>query len=86
MLVILIDIIVIISITPNLCMQADSLEEYEHNRKRTNMAMMAILDGFQKMYATDLGPLNIARSAGFNAVHLLGPLKKKIISYAMGVL
>jgi ubiquinone biosynthesis monooxygenase Coq6 len=62
------------------------LEEYERERKRTNMAMMAILDGFQKMYATDLGPLNRARSAGFNAVHLLGPLKKRIISYAMGVL
>jgi len=65
-------------------MQVDLLEEYERDRKRTNMAMMAILDGFQKMYATDLGPLNIARSAGFNAVHLLGPLKKKIMAYAMG--
>ncbi|KAG0628484.1 hypothetical protein M758_1G030400 [Ceratodon purpureus] len=66
--------------------QADLLEEYERERKKTNMAMMAILDGFQKIYATDLGPLNVARSAGFNAVHLLGPLKKQIISYAMGVL
>lgn len=66
--------------------QRELLEEYELDRKRTNMAMMAILDGFQKIYATDLGPLNIARSAGFNAVQLLGPLKKKIISYAMGVL
>lgn len=76
------------SLTPNLCMyacmQADLLEEYERDRKRTNMAMMAILDGLQKMYATDLGPLDIARSAGFTAVHLLGPIKKKMISYAMG--
>lgn len=67
-------------------LQEDLLKEYEGERKRTNMAMMAILDGFQKIYANDLGPLNLARSAGFNAVHLLGPLKKQIISYAMGVL
>jgi ubiquinone biosynthesis monooxygenase Coq6 len=49
------------------------------------MTMMALLDGFQKLYATDFGPLNIARAAGFNTVNLLGPLKKQIITYAMGV-
>lgn len=64
--------------------QTTLLEEYEGERKKTNMAMMAILDGFQKIYSTDFGPFNIARAAGFNAVHLLGPLKKQIISYAMG--
>lgn len=61
------------------------LEEYEGERKKTNMAMMAILDGFQKVFSTDFGPLNFARAAGFNAVQVLGPLKKQIISYAMGV-
>lgn len=61
------------------------LKEYENERKKTNMTMMALLDGFQKLYATDFGPLNIARAAGFNTVNLLGPLKKQIITYAMGV-
>ncbi|XP_024366568.1 uncharacterized protein [Physcomitrium patens] len=65
--------------------QIDLLEEYERERKRTNLTMMAILDGFQKMYSSDFGPLKYARSFGFNAVHALGPLKKQIISYAMGV-
>ncbi|CAN5971536.1 unnamed protein product [Sphagnum jensenii] len=68
-----------------LLLQEGVLEEYENEQKKTNMAIMAILDGFQKLYAKDFRPLNIACAAGFNTVHILGPLKKQIITSAMGV-
>jgi 2-polyprenyl-6-methoxyphenol hydroxylase-like FAD-dependent oxidoreductase len=67
------------------CFQEGVLEEYENEQKKTNMAIMAILDGFQKLYAKDFRPLNIACAAGFNTVNILGPLKKQIITSAMGV-
>ncbi|TVU44030.1 hypothetical protein EJB05_03454 [Eragrostis curvula] len=34
------------------------LQRYEKDRKAANVAMTAVLDGFQKMYSVDFGPLN----------------------------
>ncbi|XP_051146073.1 uncharacterized protein LOC127261752 [Andrographis paniculata] len=60
------------------------LRRYEAERKAANMAMMAILDGFQKAYSVDLGPLNVLRGAAFQGAHYISPLKKYIISFASG--
>ncbi|KDP20324.1 hypothetical protein JCGZ_06410 [Jatropha curcas] len=60
------------------------LKKYEAERKPTNVTMMAILDGFQKAYSVDFGPLNILRAAAFHGAHHISPLKKSIISYASG--
>lgn len=60
------------------------LKRYERERKVANMGMMAILDGFQKAYSVDFGPLNVLRAAGFQAANSLLPLKRNIISYASG--
>ncbi|KAJ9701015.1 hypothetical protein PVL29_006385 [Vitis rotundifolia] len=49
-------------------------------RKRENIMMMAILDGFQKAYSVDFGPLN----AAFYGAQYISPLKRSIISYASG--
>lgn len=65
-------------------MQLSLLKKYEKERKATNVAMMAILDGFQKAYSVDLGPLNVLRAAAFHGAQYIAPLKKNIISYAMG--
>lgn len=46
--------------------------------------MMAILDGFQKAYSVDFGPINLVRAAAFHGAQYIAPLKKTIISYAMG--
>jgi len=48
------------------------------------VAMTAVLDGFQKMYSVDFGPLNMVRAAAFHGAQYISPLKKSIISYAMG--
>ncbi|KQK12237.1 ubiquinone biosynthesis monooxygenase COQ6, mitochondrial isoform X1 [Brachypodium distachyon] len=60
------------------------LNRYENDRKAANVAMAAVLDGFQKMYSVDFGPLNILRAAAFHSAQYISPLKKNIISYAMG--
>ncbi|KAI3746867.1 hypothetical protein L6452_09309 [Arctium lappa] len=60
------------------------LKKYEADRKTANIAMMAVLDGFQKAYSVDFGPLNILRAAAFNGANVFAPLKKNIISYASG--
>lgn len=60
------------------------MKKYEAERKPANIAMMAILDGFQKAYSVDFGPLNILRAAAFHGANYISPLKKSIISYASG--
>ncbi|XP_031380848.1 ubiquinone biosynthesis monooxygenase COQ6, mitochondrial isoform X1 [Punica granatum] len=60
------------------------LRRYEAERRPANIVMMAILDGFQKVYSIDFGPLNIVRAAAFNAANYFSPLKRNIISYASG--
>lgn len=46
--------------------------------------MMAILDGFQKAYSVDFGPLNVLRAAAFHGANFITPLKRNIIQYASG--
>ncbi|KAL6971109.1 putative ubiquinone biosynthesis monooxygenase [Sarracenia purpurea var. burkii] len=60
------------------------LKKYEADRKLANITMMAILDGFQKAYSIDFGPLNVLRAAAFHGAQYISPLKKSIISYASG--
>ncbi|KAJ6839844.1 ubiquinone biosynthesis monooxygenase COQ6, mitochondrial isoform X1 [Iris pallida] len=60
------------------------LKKYEKERKTANLSMMAILDGIQKAYSVDLGPINILRAVAFHGAQYIGPLKRNIISYAMG--
>ncbi|KAK4406057.1 Ubiquinone biosynthesis monooxygenase COQ6, mitochondrial [Sesamum angolense] len=60
------------------------LRRYESDRRPANLTMMAILDGFQKAYSVDFGPLNVLRAAAFQGAHYISPLKRHIISYASG--
>lgn len=60
------------------------LKKYEKERKAANVTMMAILDGFQKAYSIDFGPVNLLRAAAFHSAQYIAPLKRNIISYAMG--
>ena len=65
-------------------MQVTVLKKYEAERKPANIMMMGILDGFQKAYSVDFGPLNILRAAALHGAHFISPLKRSIISYASG--
>jgi ubiquinone biosynthesis monooxygenase Coq6 len=60
------------------------LKKYERERKAPNIAMMAVLDGFQRAYSVDFWPINVLRATAFYGAQYIVPLKKNIISYAMG--
>jgi ubiquinone biosynthesis monooxygenase Coq6 len=60
------------------------LKKYERERKTANIAMMTVLDGFQRAYSVDFWPLNVLRATAFHGAQYIAPLKKSIISYAMG--
>lgn len=60
------------------------LKRYEKERKAANIPWMAILDGFQKAYSIDFGPINLLRAAAFHGAQYIAPLKRNIVSYAMG--
>ncbi|KAF8392053.1 hypothetical protein HHK36_022393 [Tetracentron sinense] len=64
--------------------QVSLLKKFEAERKTANIMMMAILDGFQKAYSVDFGPLNILRAAALHGAQYIMPLKRNIISYATG--
>ncbi|GAB2272886.1 Putative ubiquinone biosynthesis monooxygenase [Dionaea muscipula] len=60
------------------------LKKYEADRKPANVFMAGVLDGFQKAYSVDFGPLNLIRTAAFHGAQYIPPLKRSIISYASG--
>ncbi|KAK1309731.1 hypothetical protein QJS10_CPA08g01157 [Acorus calamus] len=60
------------------------LKKYEKDRMTANIAMMALIDGFQKAFSVDVGPINLLRAAAFHGAQYIKPLKRNIISYAMG--
>ncbi|XP_010696156.2 uncharacterized protein LOC104908709 [Beta vulgaris subsp. vulgaris] len=64
--------------------QLSLLQRYEAERKAANFMMATILDGVQKAYSYDLGPLNAVRAAAFHGAQYISPLKKNIILYASG--
>ncbi|KAL2938580.1 Ubiquinone biosynthesis monooxygenase COQ6 mitochondrial [Bienertia sinuspersici] len=64
--------------------QISVLRKYESERKPANYMMATILDGVQKAYSFDLGPLNALRAAAFHGAQYISPLKKNIILYASG--
>lgn len=53
------------------------MKKYEAERKPANIAMMAILDGFQKAYSVDFGPLNVLRAAAFHGANYISPSQKE---------
>lgn len=65
-------------------MQVLLLKKYEAERKTAIVTMMAILEGFQRAYSVDFGPLNVLRAAAFHGAQYIPPLKRSIISYASG--
>ena len=46
--------------------------------------MMGILDGFQKAYSVDFGPLNILRAAALHGAHFISPLKEVLFLMHQG--
>ena len=61
------------------------LRRYQRARKGDNLAMIAALDGFKRLFSNDIAPLSRLRNAGLCAVDRFTPLKRVFMRRAMGL-
>lgn len=64
---------------------ATVLEDYEKRRRGANLTMMAGLDSLQKIFSVQWEPFAFARNLGLQAVNSIGPVKRRVMAFAMGV-
>jgi len=63
----------------------DVLARYQRRRKGDNLAMMAAMDGFKRLFEQQAPPLRWLRNSGMRTVASLPMVKRRIIRQAMGV-
>ena len=61
------------------------LARYERWRRFDALALIAITDGLNRLFANDLTPLRVARELGLGLVERLPPLKRFFMRHAMGL-
>ncbi len=61
------------------------LRRYERWRKSDNIAMMAAMDGFKRLFSNELPPLRFIRNLGLTLTDTLPPVKAGFIHHAMGL-
>ena len=63
-----------------------ALRRFERRRKADNIAMLAAMDGFKRLFSNDITPLKLLRNTGLNLVDKIQPLKQLMIKRAMGLM
>ncbi|XP_059376746.1 ubiquinone biosynthesis monooxygenase COQ6, mitochondrial [Carassius carassius] len=58
------------------------LLEFETERQRHNLPMMAAVDLMKRLYSTNAAPMVLLRTFGLQATNALPPLKEQIMAYA----
>jgi 2-octaprenylphenol hydroxylase len=61
------------------------LARYQRRRKPENLAMMAAMDGFKRLFEQPSLPLRWLRNTGMRWLDNAGPLKRRIMRQAMGL-
>lgn len=61
------------------------LRRYERRRKGDNLAMMAVMEGFYRLFGTNAAPLVRIRSIGLDLMNRATPIKNFIARHAMGL-
>ncbi len=59
------------------------LKRYQRRRKGENLAMMAAMDGFKRLFAQRSLPVRWLRNAGMRGVGRFAPLKQQLMRHAM---
>jgi 2-octaprenyl-6-methoxyphenol hydroxylase len=62
------------------------LARYEQWRRFDSLALIAVTDGLNRLFANDLLPLRLARELGLGMVQRVPPLKRFFMRHAMGLL
>ena len=61
------------------------LGRYQRRRKPDNLAMMALMEGFKRLFESEQPLLRLLRNDGMSGVNRLGPLKNMLARQAMGL-
>lgn len=61
------------------------LARYQRNRKSDNLATLAMMEGFKRLFGANALSLRWLRNTGLNWVDRSGPLKRVLIRQAMGI-
>ncbi len=61
------------------------LRRYERWRKADNLAVMAAMDGFKRLFSNDVAPLALLRNAGMRLTNAVSPVKNLMVRRAMGL-
>ena len=61
------------------------LRKYERWRKGQNLLMMGAMDGFKRLFGSELPPVTLLRSLGMHCLNRFSPVKNHIIEHAMGL-
>ncbi|KHT63669.1 2-octaprenyl-3-methyl-6-methoxy-1,4-benzoquinol hydroxylase [Photobacterium gaetbulicola] len=61
------------------------LKAYERRRRPDNLLMQSGMDFFYTTFSNNLLPLKLVRNAGLKLAEQAGPIKQKVLKYAMGM-
>lgn len=61
------------------------LQRYQRRRKTDNLAMMAAMEGFKRLFEQPHLPIRWARNMGMHGFNQFAPLKKQVMRKAMGL-
>ena len=63
-----------------------TLKRYQRRRKPDNLAMMATMEGFKRLFEREELPVRLLRNIGMSGLNRLVPLKNSLIRQAMGLI
>ncbi|MBI1260294.1 MAG: FAD-dependent oxidoreductase [Rhizobiales bacterium] len=61
------------------------LENYQRWRRFDNVALSLMMDGMNRLFSNDIGPLRLARDLGLGVVNQIGPMRRLFMRHAGGV-
>ncbi len=62
-----------------------TLKRYEEQRRRHNLLMMQVMDGFYHVFSNDIAPLKLLRNMGLGLAGRISPARKRVMEFAMGI-
>ncbi|WP_243409927.1 FAD-dependent monooxygenase [Pokkaliibacter plantistimulans] len=71
--------------TPQSLREGAPLQDYEKRRRQPNLLMMSTMDLFARAFSSSLPPLKLLRILGLGLADKTGPIKNKVMKYAMGL-
>lgn len=63
----------------------DVLERYQRWRRFDNVALSLLMDGLNRLFSNDIGPVRLARDLGLGIVQQIGPARRFFMRHAGGV-